>query len=766
MLRRYNKVANIIGYTMQYHPHGDASIGDALVNLGQKDFLIDMQGNWGNILTGDSSAAPRYIEARLSPFALEILFNHKTTDWKSSYDSRNKEPITLPVKFPLLLLQGVEGIAVGLACKILPHNFIELINASISYLNNEDFEIYPDFPTYGMADFSKYNHGLRGGKIRVRAKIEKLNEKTLKITELPFGKTTNTLIESIVNANQKGKIKIKKIDDNTAENVEIIIQLATGISIDRTIDALYAFTDCENSISPNACVIENNQPIFLNVKEILKKAVKNTKKLLQKELEIRLQELENAWHWESLERIFIENKIYNLIENCETWKEIIVTIEQALEKFTSQLKQKITKDDIIKLTDLKIKKISKFDIKKAKKNIQTIEKEIRKLKKQLNEIIIYTIKYFENIKNKYGQGKERKTEIVNFGNIEASKVIIANEKLYFNRKDGFIGTSLKNDEFIEDCSDIDEVIIFRKNGTYFITKVTSKLFIGTNILHVAIFKKNDDRTVYNAIYRNGQYGNSMIKRFSVKGITRDKEYTLTQGAKGSKLWYFTVNPNGEAEIVRVILKPNGRKLKLSFDYDFSKLEIKGRNAKGNILTKEDIYKINLKEEGISTLSGRKIYFDQAILKLNDEKRGEFLGEFSGNEQILEITKHGYFTLHNFDLSNYFEKEHLLIEKLDTNKIYTVVYFDEDLKYYYLKRFQIDKNQLLDKKHYFIGENPKSKLIDIRSDENVEVLLKFGGKHYKKGIMKINAQDFISVKTHKARGKRLTTWTIKNIDFKV
>ena len=756
---RYNKVANIIGNTMQFHPHGDASIGDALVQLGQKELLIDMQGNWGNILTGDSAAAPRYIEARLSKFALEVLFNPKTTNWKQSYDGRNKEPITLPVKFPLLLAQGVEGIAVGLASKILPHNFNELIAACISYLKGEEFEIYPDFPTAGMADVSRYNDGLRGGAVKVRARIKKIDNKTLKIVEIPFGKTTSTLIESIIKANDKGKIKIKKIDDNTAADVEILIQLASGISSDKTIDALYAFTDCEYSISPNACVVEDDVPRFIGVQEILKRSADKTVDLLKLELEIRKSELEEAWHYASLERIFIENRIYRDIEECETWEAVIKTIDKGLEPHVKHLMRAVTEEDIVRLTEIKIKRISKFDINKATDYIQSIVDEIEEIKVHIANIIPFTIRYFQSIRKKYGKGKERKTEIRSFDSIVASKVVVANEKLYVNYDEGFLGTSLKKDEYLCDCSDIDDVIVFRKDGTYFITKVTDKLFIGQNIIHIAVFRKNDKRTIYNVVYRDGKAGVSYAKRFNVTGLTRDKEYNLTKENSGSRITYFSANPNGEAEIIRVLLKPQGRIKKLHFEYDFADLLIKGRASMGNILSKTPVQRITLKHEGVSTLGGRKIWFDPDVLRLNTEKRGDFIGEFVGEDQILVVLRNNTFYLSNFDLSNHYSDQISLIEKLDVNKVWTAIFFDADQEYYYLKRFTMDGNA---KMQGFIGDNKASKLICLSDALYPQFEIKFKGADVDRPVEIIDGEDFISVKSFKARGKRLTTHEVGKI----
>ncbi len=756
---RYNKVANIIGNTMQFHPHGDASIGDALVQLGQKELLIDMQGNWGNILTGDSAAAPRYIEARLSKFALEVLFNPKTTNWKQSYDGRNKEPITLPVKFPLLLAQGVEGIAVGLASKILPHNFNELIAACIAYLKGEEFEIYPDFPTAGMVDVSRYNDGLRGGAVKVRARIEKVDNKTLKIIEIPFGKTTSTLIESIIKANDKGKIKIKKIDDNTAADVEILIHLASGISSDKTIDALYAFTDCEYSISPNACVVDDDVPRFIGVQEILKRSADKTVDLLKLELEIRKSELEEAWHYASLERIFIENRIYRDIEECETWESVIETIDIGLKPHTKHLMRAVTEEDIVRLTEIKIKRISKFDINKATDYIQSIVDEIEEIKVHIANIIPFTIRYFQSIRKKYGKGKERKTDIRSFDSIVASKVVVANEKLYVNYAEGFLGTSLKKDEYLCDCSDIDDVIIFRKDGTYFITKVTDKLFIGQNIIHIAVFLKNDKRTIYNVIYRDGKAGVVYAKRFNVTGLTRDKEYNLTKETPGSRITYFSSNPNGEAEIIRVLLKPQGRIKKLNFEYDFADLMIKGRASMGNILSRTPVQKITLKAEGVSTLGGRKIWFDPDVLRLNTEKRGDFIGEFIGEDQILVVLRNNTFYLSSFDLSNHYSDQISVIEKFDVNKVWTAIFFDADQEYYYLKRFTMDGSTKI---QGFIGDNKASKLICLSDATYPQFEIKFKGASADRPIEKIDAEDFIAIKSFKARGKRLTTHEVAKI----
>lgn len=759
---RFNKVANIIGFTMQYHPHGDASIGDALVQLGQKDLLVETQGNWGNILTGDNAAAPRYIEARLSKLALEIAFNSKTTEWKLSYDGRNKEPVSLPMKFPLLLAQGVEGIAVGLASRILPHNFIELIDASVKYLKKEEFELYPDFPTGGMVDASKYNQGLRGGKVRIRAKIDKIDKKTLVITEIPYGKTTGSLIESIISANDKGKIRVKKIDDNTAQNVEIIIQLFPNSSPDKTIDALYAFTDCEVSISPNACIIRDHTPLFIGVDQMLRISADNTLDLLKSELKIRLGELEEAWHFSSLEKIFIGNRIYTHIENCETFEAIIETIDEKLEPFKKILRREVSNDDIIKLTEIKIKRISKYDSFRADRQIKAIEEEMKEIYYNLEHIVDYTINYYTRLKEKYGKGKERKTELKSFDIIEAAKVVVANEKLYVSRKEGFIGTSLKKDEYICDCSDIDDIIIFKRNGTYVITKVSDKSFVGKDIIHIAIFKRNDSRTIYNVVYFDGKTGRSMVKRFSVTGITRDKEYNITNGAPGSRIIYFTANPNGEAEVIRIVHKVKKRLKNLSFEFDFSELDIKGRNAMGNILTKHGVHKISMKEKGASTLGGRNIWFDSTVARLNTEERGQFLGEFSGNDLVVEFCDDGSFSLHTFELSNHFNDNILFIEKFDPKTVYSAVFYDGEKKFYYTKRFQIERDSVLSKKFSIIGEHIDSKLLILTKDDCPLILVKFGGKHDNRPDEIIEVEPFIGVKSYKARGKRISTYKIDSI----
>jgi topoisomerase-4 subunit A len=758
---RFNKVANIIGHTMKYHPHGDASIGDALVQLGQKELLIETQGNWGNILTGDNAAAPRYIEARLSKFALEVVFNPKTTRWKLSYDGRNKEPVALPVKFPLLLTQGVEGIAVGLASKILPHNFNELIDASIKILQDKDFEIYPDFPTGGLADCSKYNEGLRGGKVRLRAKISQLDKKTLVITEIPFGTTTSNLMDSIVNASEKGKIKIRKIDDNTASNVEILIHLTPGVSPDTTIDALYAFTDCEVSISPNNCVIQDGKPKFSSVKDILRESTKNTVKLLKAELSIRLNELMENLLFASLEKIFIENRIYHDIEECGSWEEVLSTIDKSLDPYKPQFYREIVVEDILRLTEIKIKRISKFNSFKADEIMQNLTDEKARVEHYLANLIEYAIEYFRNIKKKYGKNRERRTEIRSFDNIEAVMVAAANQKLYVNKVEGFAGTSLKKDEFVCDCSDIDDIIVFREDGSFIVTRVAEKVFVGEQVIHIDVFRKNDERTIYNMVYQDGKSGGAYIKRFAVVGVTRDKEYTLTKGTKGSKVLYFSVNPNGEAEIIKVALKPRPKLKKPVFDFNFGDLAIKGRNSQGNILTKYPVKKISLSEAGVSTLGARDIWFDDSIKRLNTEGRGRLLGAFSGDDKILTIMQSGHYKLTGFDISTHFDEDLLIIEKFNDKKPVTAIYYHAEKAFYYLKRFQIDVN---DKKTDFIGEDADSKLIQVSTDWLPRFQINFDEKINNRAIddEEVIAADFIDVKSHKAKGKRLTTYAVKKI----
>lgn len=759
---RYNKVANVIGNTMKYHPHGDASIGDALVQLGQKDLLVDCQGNWGNILTGDSAAAPRYIEARLSKFALDVVFNPKTTIWKPSYDGRNREPVTLPVKFPLLLAQGVEGIAVGLASKILPHNFLELIDACIAHLKHEDFVLYPDFPTGGMVDVAKYNDGLRGGNVKIRARIEKDNSnKILKITEIPYGRTTSSLIDSVIKANDKGKIKIKKIDDNTAANVEILIHLAPGVSSDKTIDALYAFTDCELSISPNSCVIENDKPCFMPISDILRQSADDTVKLLRLELEIRLAELGEEWHFASLERIFIEQKIYKdkEYEESESGEAAIPYVRKRLKPFTGNFYREVTDEDILKLFEIRMKRIFKFDSDEADKKIQNLESEIAQVKHHIEHIIDYTIAYYERIRTKYGKGRERKTEIRNFENIEAAKVVIANEKLYINREEGFIGTALKKDEFICECSDMDEVIIFKKDGSYYVTKVADKIFVGKDVLYVNVFKKNDKRTIYNVVYRDGRYGVAYVKRFNVTGVTRDKVYNLTKGTAGSRVLHFSANPNGEAEVIKVCLKPKPSIKKLVFEYDFAGLAIKGRDSQGNTLSKSDIHKISVVQKGVSTLGGRKIWFDEDVFRLNTDERGKYLGEFQGEERILVVNKSGTFYTSDFDLGNHYDDGYLIFEKYNPDTVWSAVFFDAEQQFYYLKRFRFEDSSKLNS---IIGDTEGSRLVCLSSERHPRFEIVFGGRYENRPAEVIVADEFIAEKSYKARGKRVTTFDVKEI----
>ncbi|MFN7013130.1 MAG: DNA gyrase/topoisomerase IV subunit A [Bacteroidia bacterium] len=759
---RYNKVANIIGNTMKYHPHGDASIGDAMVQMGQKDLLIDTQGNWGNILTGDGAAAPRYIEARLSKLALEILFNPKTTQWGLSYDGRNKEPINLPVKFPLLLAQGVEGIAVGLSCKILPHNFNELIDASIDILRGKKTVIYPDFPTGGMIDVTNYNDGARGGKVRVRAKISLIDKKTLVITEIPFGTTTQSLIDSIVLANEKGKIKIKKIEDNTSENAEIIIHLQPGVSPDVTIDALYAFTSCEVPISPNACVIHNDKPIFLGVTDILRFSTQQTLELLRKELQIRMNELEEAWHFSSLEKIFIEKRIYRKIEEEETWEGVLSAINTGLKPYKKMFKRDITDEDIVKLTEIKIKRISKFDSFKADEHIKGLEDEMAEVQHHLDNITDYTVEYYKNLKKKYGKGRERKTEIKPFETIVATQVAAANVKLYVNREEGFAGYGMKKDEYVCDCSDLDDIIVFREDGTMVVSKISDKAFVGKDILYINVFKKNDERTIYNLIYQDGPKGAIYAKRFAVTGVTRDKVYDLTKGTKGSKVLYFTANPNGEAEIVSINLKslPNVRKLQ--FDFDFATLAIKSRNAQGNIVTKYPVKKIVQKEQGVSTLGAQKIWFDDTVQRLNTEGRGTFLGSFKADDKILTVNQNGEYRLTGYDISTHFDENMVHIEKFNPKKIITAVYYDGEKKEFIVKRFY---PELTDKKVNFISEAPGSYLEVISTDMYPMLELKFAkSKDKDPQPEKINVHEFETVKNLKAKGKRLTATKIKEINL--
>lgn len=755
---RYNKVANIVGHTMQFHPHGDASIGDALVQLGQKDLLIDCQGNWGNILTGDGAAAPRYIEARLSKFALDTVFNPKTTEWKQSYDGRNKEPISLPVKFPLLLAQGVEGIAVGLNSKILPHNFNELIDACIAHLRGEDFVLYPDFQTGGSIDVSRYNDGERGGVVKVRAKIGKIDNKTLAITEIPYGSNTTKVIESIIRASEKGKIKIRKVDDNTSANVEILVHLQPGSSSDKTIDALYAFTDCEVSISPNCCVIHDKKPRFMNVSDMLRVSCEHTKDLLQMELEIQKEELLEQLFFTSLEKIFIENRIYKDkgFEESASQDAVVSHIDTRLEPFKKDFIREVVREDILKLLEIKMMRITKFDTDKANDTLISLEKKIKEINYELEHMVDYTIFWYESLKNKYGKNYPRRTEIRNFETIVASKVVEANEKLYVNREEGFIGLSLRKDEYVCNCSDIDDVIIFFKDGKYKVVKVADKLFVGKNILHLDVFRKNDKRTVYNAVYRDGKAGPYYIKRFAVNGITRDKEYDVTQGKAGSKIVYFTSNPNAEAELIRVTLKPKPRLTKLVFEKDFSDIAIKGRQSMGNILTKNDIFKIALKQKGGSTLGGRHVWFDRDVLRLNYDKRGDYLGEFQSEDLILILSSKGEYYTSNFDLANHYEKDILVIEKFDPDKIWSLVLYDADQQYYYLKRFQLEATQ---KTLSILGENPDSRLMLISAVDYPLFKVEFGGNDAYREALVVDAEEFISVKSFRAKGKRITTFEV-------
>ena len=760
---RYNKVANIVGHTMQFHPHGDASIGDALVQMGQKDLLIDTQGNWGNILTGSSAAAPRYIEARLSKFALDVAFNPKTTEWKMSYDGRNKEPITLPVKFPLLLAQGAEGIAVGLSSKILPHNFNEICDAAISYLRGEPFQLYPDFPTSGSIDVSKYNDGQRGGMVKVRAKIEKLDQKTLVIREIPFSKTSETLQDSIVKAIEKGKIKAKKVEDLTAANVEILIHLAPGISSDKTIDALYAFTDCEINISPNCCVIEDNKPCFLTISDVLRHNTDYTMGLLRQELLIRKNELLEQLFFASLEKIFIEERIYKDkgFENAEDMDKAIAHVDKRLEPFKLGFIREVTRDDILRLMEIKMQRILKFNKDKADELIARIKKELKEIEHDLAHMTDVTIQWFTYIKEKYGSEHPRHTEIRNFDTIEAAKVVEANQKLYINRNEGFIGTGLKKDEFVCNCSDIDDIIIFYRDGKYKVIRVAEKVFVGKNIIHIQVFKKNDKRTTYNVVYRDGKQGFYYIKRFNIPTLTRDKEYDITQGTPGSKVMYLTANPNGEAETIKVTLEQGANVKNIFLVRDFSTILIKGRTSKGNILTKKPIHRIGLKSHGRSTLGGRKVWYDADVNRLNYDEHGVLLGEFYDEDSILVVLKNGEFYLTNFDLNNHYEDNILRIEKWDDQKVWTAVLYDADNEGYpYLKRFVMEAT----KRHQnYIGENPNSVPVLLSDQTYPRIKVTYGGLDEFRGSQEIDAEEFISVKGFKAKGKRITTWQVASIE---
>ncbi|HEY9197692.1 MAG TPA: DNA gyrase/topoisomerase IV subunit A [Mucilaginibacter sp.] len=765
---RFNKAANVIGNTMKYHPHGDASIGDAMVQIGQKNLLIDCQGNWGDPVTGDSAAAPRYIEARLSKFALDVVFNPDTTVWQASYDGRNKEPITLPVKFPLLLAQGAEGIAVGLATKILPHNFVELIDASIAVLKGERPNLMPDFPTGGMADTSQYNEGQRGGKVRVRAKIVERDKKTLAITEIPFTTTTGSLIDSVISANDKGKIKIKKIEDNTAQNVEIIIHLAPGISPDVTIDALYAFTDCEVSISPNTCVIQDDKPRFMSVNDMLTESTFFTKDLLKQELEIRLKELMEKIFFSSLLKIFIQEGMYKNpdYETSGTFETVLEVLNRLFEPFFPQFYRTILPEDYKKLIDKPMSSITRFDVKKADEQMKALENEIKQVKHHLKHLTEYAIAWFDKLKEKYGKDRGRKTELRTFDKVEAAQVALANIKLYVNKADGFIGSALKRDDSVElvgDCSDIDEIIIFRADGRCLITKVQDKVFVGKDIIHVAVFKKNDERTVYNMIYKDGESGIAYIKRFSVVGVTRDKEYDLTKGTKGTKVLYFTANPNGEAEVVNVQLKPHSKLKKLQFDEDFADIAIKGRGSMGNIITKYPVKKIVLKSKGVSTLAGRKIWYDEILKRLNADGRGKYLGEFDGDDRILNVLSSGVYELTSFDLNNHFDDKMILIEKYNPQKVYSVIHIDGKSKNYMVKRF-VFENIALGKQVSIISDEPGSKLVSIGKASQVVSITQLRGKEQTPETIEVNLADLIDVKGMKAMGNRLSQFPVKSVEL--
>lgn len=763
---RYTKVANIVGQAMQFHPHGDASILGALVQLGQKNFLIDMQGNWGNILTGDSNAAPRYIEARLSKFAKEVVFNPKTTTWMTSYDGRNQEPVELPIKFPLLLAQGAEGIAVGLASKILPHNFNELIDASIAVLQNKDFELYPDFPTGGFADCSKYMKGQRGGVVKVRAKIEKLDKNTLVITEVPYGKTTHIIIDSILKAKDKGKIKIKKIDDLTTDKVEILIHLPNDVSPDKTIDALYAFTDCEVSISPNTCVIVDKKPQFLNVEDVLRYSTNHTKELLGTELRIRLDELENDWHYSSLEKIFFENKVYKILENdAHSWEEQLDEVFRNMLQYQNLLKREIVMEDINKLVEKPVRKISKFDVKAVEDKLSGIEAEIEEVSNHLEHLTEFTINYFSNLKKKYGKAYPRQTELTSFESIAVTKVANNNSKLYANKAEGFVGINLKkedNAEFICDCSDLSEIIVIHKDGKYVVTKVSEKAFFGIDILYVGLFDRNDQRTIYNVIYREGKTALSYAKRFAVTSITRDKEYDITQGTPGSTILWFTVNHNGEAETVKIYFRPRPKLKKTSDEYDFSQLAIKGRQARGNLVSKNPIQRISLKSKGISTIGGKDIWFDDDIQRLNEDGRGTLLGQFNTDDHILAIFRDGTYYTTSFDLSNRYQGELLKIEKLDLNKTYTALYYDAGVEAFYIKRFSFDVSD--NNPVNFISDSKGSYLVALSDDKHPQVEVIFGGKHEHREAEKLDAEEFIAKKGLAAKGKKTSQYDVKEVRF--
>ncbi len=759
---RFNKVANVVGSTMQYHPHGDASIGDALVQLGQKDLLVETQGNWGNILTGDGAAAPRYIEARLSEFALETVFNPKTTDWTVSYDGRKPEPVTLPVKYPLLLAQGAEGIAVGLSSKILPHNFVEIIDAAIAYLRGAEFALYPDFPTGGYVDVSKYNDGERGGSVRVRAKIEKIDNKTLEIIDVPFGRTSGSVIETIIKAQEKGKIKIKKVDDNTSDKADIIVHLLPGTSSDRTIDALYAFTDCEVSISPNCCVISDRKPHFLTVSDVLRHSVDTTKDLLRRELEILRGELQESLFYSSLEKIFIEERIYKdkEYEQSKSIDEAVAHIDKRLTPFKPDFVRDVTRDDILKLLEIKMKRILKFSADTAAANIESLKQRIAEIDDKLTRMVEVTIDWFKHLKEKYGAQYPRRTIIRNFDNIEATRVAEANEKLYINREDGFIGTGLKKDEFVCNCSDIDDIIIFYKDGKYKVVKVAEKLYVGKHILYINVFKRNDQRTIYNLVYQNGKAGVTYMKRFAVTGLTRDKEYDMTQGLKGTKIWWFSANPNGEAETLRITLKEKPRLKVLQFDISFADLAIKNKSALGNMVTKNEIHRVSLKERGVSTLGGREVWFDPDVLRLNYDGRGNSLGEFNANDKILIVLKNGQFYTSSFDAGNHYEDNILRIERFEEGKVWTAVLDDADQGHPYIKRFCFEQTA---KKQSFIGDNPNSTLRILSDERYPRYKVTFGGVDEFRDPLVVDAEEFIGAKSYKAKGKRITNFDIASID---
>ena len=760
---RYNKVANIVGQAMQYHPHGDASIKDALVQLGQKNLLIDCQGNWGNILTGDEAAAGRYIEARLSKFALEVVFNKKTTEWMRSYDGRNEEPVTLPIKFPLLLAQGTEGIAVGLASKILPHNFNELISACVAHLKGEDFQLLPDFPTGGIMDASRYNDGLRGGAVKVRARISKVDKHTLVINEIPFSTTSETIKDSIIKANEKGKIKIKKVDDLTSDKVEIVIHVANDESSDKTIDALYAFTSCEVSISPNACVIVDDKPCFMGVKEILRRSADHTRSLLGLELQIRLGELNEAWHAASLERIFIENKLYQLIEGCRTREEAYEAVDKGLEPFKKRLRREVTMEDVQRLTELKFIRISRYDTDKADNEIKKIEEDIKSTQYDLNHLTDYAIAYYERIRDKYGKGRERRTEIREFDNIEATKVAVTNAKLYVDRAEGFfgIGKSMKDAEFVCDCSDIDDVIVILKDGRYVITKVSDKAFFDKNIYYIGVFKRNDERTIYNVLYRDGRGGAIMMKRCAIKSITRDKEYDLTKGTPKSEILYMSVNPNGEAEVLKIYFRPRPRLKKVISDLDFSSVAIKGRQSQGNLFSRYSIHKIVMKEKGTSTLGGQNIWYDEDVRRLNTDGRGILIGEFKGDDKLVVWTSKNQYYITDFNVAQHFPDETVRVERYHAGRVYSLCYFDKGQNYYYMKRFQLEATE---KMQFFLDEDASMEFVAITDVEGAKLKVEYGGAHATRPSEEIDVDSFVGVKSHRAKGKRITTYDVASLSF--